>query len=51
MQTEAIKILLPVQEIDSEATVTMFKAGLELGLRYFYNGNPEHIHIDEYEEA
>lgn len=50
MQTEAIKILLPVQEIDSEATVTMFKAGLELGLRFFYNGNPEHIHIDDYEE-
>ena len=48
--TEAIKILLPVQEIDSEATCTMFMAGLNLGLRYYFKGNPQHIAMREYKE-
>ena len=49
-QTEAIKILLPVQEIDSEATTAMFKAGLNLGLRHYFRGNPQHIAMREYRE-
>lgn len=48
--TEAIKILLPVQEIDSDATTAMFKAGLSLGLRGYFKGNPQHIAIREYTE-
>ena len=48
--TEAIKILLPVQEIDSEATTAMFKAGLSLGLRHYFRGNPQHIAMREYRE-
>lgn len=50
IQTEAIKILLPVQEIEQEATVSMFKAGLSLGLRDYYQGNPQHIQMEEYRE-
>lgn len=48
--TEAIKILLPVQQIDSEATTAMFIAGLNLGLRYYFQGNPSHIRMREYSE-
>lgn len=50
IQTETIKILLPVQEIESHSTVEMFKAGLKKGLRLFYKGNPEHIGIWDYQE-
>lgn len=50
LQTEAIKILLPVQEIDTEATVAMFRAGLELGLKDYFKGNPSHIRMEEYRE-
>ena len=50
MQTEAIKMLLPIQLFDTQAATEMFKAGLELGLRYYYKSNPEHIRIDAYKE-
>lgn len=49
-QTEAIKVLLPVHLLDTEATVQMFKAGLELGMRYYYQSSPDHIRIDVYHE-
>jgi len=48
--TEAIKILLPVQEFLTEATQKMFKAGLELGLKKYYKGNPQHVAFDFYSE-
>ena len=50
MHTEAIKVLLPVQLFDTEASTQLFKAGLELGMRYYYKSNPEHIKIDVYNE-
>lgn len=50
LQTEAIKVLLPVQEIDTEATAAMFKAGLELGLKDYFKGNPSHIRMKDYQE-
>lgn len=50
LHTEAIKILLPVQEIDTEAQVAMFKAGIELGLREYFKGDPEHLRLQEYKE-
>ena len=50
MHTEAIKVLLPVQLFDTEASTQLFKAGLELGMRFYYNSNPEHIRIDAYSE-
>jgi DEAD/DEAH box helicase domain-containing protein len=51
LRTEAIKILLPVQEFDSESLVAMFKAGIQLGLRRYYRGNPQHIEIRDYWET
>lgn len=50
MQTEAIKVLLPVQLFETEASSQLFKAGLELGLRHYYKSNPDHLRIDEYQE-
>lgn len=48
--TEAIKVLLPVGEIDTKAQVAMFKAGLMLGMRSFFGGEPSHIQIRDYRE-
>ena len=50
LKTEAIKILLPVQILDTQSTIQLFKAGIELGMRYFYQSSPDHIKIDVYEE-
>ncbi len=50
VKTEALKVLLPVQEFESEATINMFKAGLELGLKKYYKGNPQHLGIINYSE-
>lgn len=50
LRTEALKILLPVQELNSDAEIKMFKAGLELGLKKYFKGNPQHINIAEYRE-
>ncbi|MCF0158741.1 MAG: DUF1998 domain-containing protein, partial [Veillonella sp.] len=50
MQTEAIKILLPIQIMDATAAVEMFKAGIELGMKKYYKSSPDHIKIDSYSE-
>lgn len=50
IKTEALKVLLPVQEFESDATINMFKAGLELGLKKYYKGNPQHLSIINYAE-
>lgn len=50
ISTEAIKILLPVQEMDGESKVNLFKAGLDLGLKRYYKGNPQHLSIIDYKE-
>ena len=51
MQTEAIKILLPVQIMDASSAVEMFKSGIQLGMKEYYHSSPEHIRIDSYNEA
>ena len=50
MQTELLKIVLPIQEFNSEADIRMFQAGLELGLKRYFKGNPGHLHILPYRE-
>jgi DEAD/DEAH box helicase domain-containing protein len=50
IKTEALKVLLPVQEFESESQISMFKAGLDLGLKKYYKGNPEHLSIIDYSE-
>jgi DEAD/DEAH box helicase domain-containing protein len=50
IKTEALKVLLPVQEFESEATINMFKAGLDLGLKKYYKGNPQHLSMINYAE-
>ena len=50
MSTEAIKILLPIQIMDANAAVEMFKAGIELGMKEYYHSSPEHIRMDSYSE-
>ena len=51
IQTEAIKILLPIQIMDVRAAVEMFKTGIELGMKEYYHSSPEHIRIDSYTEV
>ena len=50
MSTEAIKILLPVQEFNTESSVKLFKAGINFGLKKYYRGKPDHLTISEYTE-
>lgn len=50
MQTEAIKILLPVHIMDAQSSIEMFKAGIELGLKSYYKSSPDHLRIDTYSE-
>ncbi len=50
MNTEAIKILLPVQEFNTEASIKLFKAGINIGLKKYFRGNPDHLVISEYSE-
>jgi len=50
INTEALKILLPVQELNSESELKMFRAGIELGLKKFFKGNPQHIRLADYSE-
>lgn len=47
--TEALSILLPVQEFRSEERISLFKAGLQLGLKEYFKGKPDHILIRENE--
>lgn len=48
--TEALKILLPIQEIDTEVTTELFIAGISLGLRDYFAGNPDHLSIESYKQ-
>lgn len=50
VRTEALKILLPVQEFEADATLAMFEAGLQTGLRRYYQGSPAHIGFIHYRE-
>ncbi len=50
METEAIKILLPVQEFNTEASIKLFKAGITFGLKKYFRGKPDHLAITEYSE-
>ena len=50
IQTEILKVVLPIQEFNSEADIRMFQAGIELGLKKFFKGNPGHIRILSYKE-
>jgi len=47
--TEALLILLPVQEFRSEEKIALFKSGLQLGLKGYFKGEPDHILIRESE--
>jgi DEAD/DEAH box helicase domain-containing protein len=49
-KTEALKILLPVQDFRSSDKVSIFKAGLLLGLKNYFKGHPDHVNIRAYDE-
>jgi DEAD/DEAH box helicase domain-containing protein len=50
IQSEVLKLLLPVQEFETEEHIGMFMAGISLGLRHFYGGNPQHIDLYPHRE-
>jgi DEAD/DEAH box helicase domain-containing protein len=43
VQSEAIRILLPVSEVDLENRRASFKAALQLGFRLHFEGDPGHL--------
>lgn len=51
LHTEAIKILLPVQDVDVELRVELFKAGLQIGLKEFFKGEPSHLKLQSCQEV
>jgi DEAD/DEAH box helicase domain-containing protein len=50
VQSEAIRILLPVSILEVDTRLATFKACLELGLRRKFKGNPGHLIIREQED-
>jgi DEAD/DEAH box helicase domain-containing protein len=50
INSEVIKMLLPIQEFEREEHIQMFLAGINLGLKHFYGGNPQHIGLHGYPE-
>ena len=50
IETEALKVLLPVQEFETDSQINMFMAGLQLGLKKYYKGNPQHLGFLQYSE-
>jgi DEAD/DEAH box helicase domain-containing protein len=50
INSEVIKMLLPTQEFEREEHIQMFLAGINLGLKHFYGGNPQHIGLHGYPE-
>jgi len=45
IESEAIRVLLPVAEIDQERRMWSFRAALELGFRRRFAGDPRHLQI------
>ncbi|MCY4161322.1 MAG: DEAD/DEAH box helicase, partial [Flavobacteriaceae bacterium] len=50
LETEALKILIPQEEISTEEQQSMFKSGIFLGLKKLFKGNPSHIQMEFYLE-
>jgi DEAD/DEAH box helicase domain-containing protein len=50
VQSEAIRVLLPVSTFQAESKLATFKACLELGLRKKFKGNPDHLIIREQQD-
>ena len=50
MQTEAIKILLPVQDYEFNTLMAIFKAGIIIGIKKYFKGNADHLKIAPYTE-
>lgn len=50
IRTEILKIVLPVQELNTEEDIRMFLAGLNLGLRKYFKGNISHLSFLSYRE-
>lgn len=45
LETEAVRILLPVAEFEAVERITSFKAALLLGLRDSFGGAPDHLRV------
>jgi DEAD/DEAH box helicase domain-containing protein len=50
VQSEAIRLLLPVSTFQAETKLATFKACLELGLRKKFKGNPGHLILREQQD-
>lgn len=51
VSTEALKVLVPVQDLTHGASdLELFQAGLELGFKKYFKGNPQHLLVRPYQE-
>jgi DEAD/DEAH box helicase domain-containing protein len=51
VKTEALKVLVPVHDLTEGSTdLELFQAGLELGFKKYFKGNPQHLIVRPYHE-
>jgi DEAD/DEAH box helicase domain-containing protein len=50
IQSEALRMLLPVAMLDPEVKLPNIEAAMALGLRRFFGGDPNHLELDLYSE-
>ncbi len=50
LQSEAIRLVLPVSKENAEQRISNIRAALRLGLKEFYGGEPEYLAVDSYDE-
>ena len=48
--TEALRIFVPVAMLDPEVRLPNVRAALELGMRRFFGGDPDHLRVTPYDE-
>lgn len=50
LQSEAIRLVLPISKENPEQRIANIRAALRLGLNEFYGGEPDHLAVDSYDE-
>ncbi|HKO89883.1 MAG TPA: DEAD/DEAH box helicase, partial [Polyangiaceae bacterium] len=50
LESEAIRLMVPVVATDPQTRVANLRAALRLGLKEFYGGDPEFLNVESYDE-
>lgn len=50
LESEGVRLVLPVSAVEASKRIANIRAALRLGLREFYGGEPEFLAVDTYDE-